>query len=157
MTVCLFRVDERLIHGQVVLGWARRLGIKQLIVVHDALAGALDEQAIYRCGLPADLRAVFWTLDQAAERLPEVIAGAEPALVLTGDVATMCGLARAGIPIGEVNIGGLHAGAGRRRVLPYVCLDACDEAGIRALEASGVRVTARDVPTTAPVRLTGAE
>lgn len=154
MTVCLFRVDERLIHGQVVLGWARRLDVKRLIVVHDALAGAPDEQGIYRCGLPPDVTADFWSLTEAAERLPAVIASAEPALVLTGDVATMCGLARAGVPLGEVNIGGLHAGAGRKRVLPYVCLDAVDEAGIRALEATGVTVTARDVPTTAPVRLT---
>ena len=39
MTVVLFRVDERLIHGQVVVAWGRRLETESLVVVSDELAG----------------------------------------------------------------------------------------------------------------------
>ncbi|MGH7587931.1 MAG: PTS sugar transporter subunit IIB, partial [Gemmatimonadota bacterium] len=68
MTVVLFRVDERLIHGQVVVGWGRRLEAESLIVVSDELAGAASEQEIYRTGLPSGLEADFWSEAVAATR-----------------------------------------------------------------------------------------
>ncbi len=129
---------------------------ERVIVVSDELAAALLEQGIYRTALPEHLTADFWREDEAADRLPAVMESAERAFVLTEDLAVMWRLAVAGVPIAEVNVGGMHAAAGRRRVLPYVCLDAEDEARIRNLEAAGVRVVAQDVPTGAPVRLRGA-
>ncbi len=156
MSVVLFRVDERLIHGQVVVGWARRLAPERVIVVSDELAREPLEQSIYRSALTEGLAADFWREDEAAERLPAVMESAERAFVLTEDLAVMWRLAVAGVPIAEVNVGGMHAAEGRRRVLPYLCLDAEDEARIHDLEAAGVRVVAQDVPTGAAVRLRGA-
>ncbi|HUP00319.1 MAG TPA: PTS sugar transporter subunit IIB [Gemmatimonadota bacterium] len=155
MSVVLFRVDERLIHGQVVLGWARRFDAERVIVVDDELAAEPLEQEIYRTGLPAGLESLFWNEADAVTRLPAVMESDERVFVLTGELATMWRLAVGGVPIAQVNIGGLHAGPGRRRILPYVCLDADDERRIGDLEAAGVRVVAQDVPTAAPVRLYG--
>ena len=153
MTVVLFRVDERLIHGQVVVGWARRLHPRRVIVVHNAVASSVDEQDIYRSGLPEGIEAAFWTEAEAVARLPQVMESDEPAFVLTEDLETMWRLAVAGVAIPEINVGGLHAAPQRERVLPYVCLGDSDLKRIRELEAAGVRVTAQDVPTAAPVRL----
>ncbi len=153
MTVALLRVDERLIHGQVVVAWARRLHPRRVIVVHDALARSPMEQELYRAGLPDGLKASFWTEREAVEALPAVDASDEAAFVLTEDLATVVRLVAAGVAVPEVNVGGLHAAPGRRRVLPYVCLGAEDGERIEALEAAGVKVTAQDVPTAAPVRL----
>lgn len=154
MSVLLFRVDERLIHGQVVVGWARPLDADRIVVVDDELADQPVEQEIYRTGLPDELDADFWSVSTAAERLPELMESeGGSAIVLTEDVETMWRLAVEGVPIGEVNIGGIHASEGRQRVLPYVCLDAEEAQRIRDLEAAGVRVHARDVPGAAPVRL----
>ena len=33
MSIVLIRVDERLIHGQVIVGWGERLHVKRIIVV----------------------------------------------------------------------------------------------------------------------------
>lgn len=155
MSVVLFRVDERLIHGQVIVGWVRRLAITRIIVVNDELAAEPLEQDVYQTGLPPGLTADFWTETVAADRLPEVMEEEERTLVLTEDLAGMWRLAVAGVPIAEINIGGLHAGSRRRRVLPYVCLDPEDERRIRDFEAAGVRVLAQDVPTAVGVRLGG--
>jgi PTS system mannose-specific IIB component/fructoselysine and glucoselysine-specific PTS system IIB component len=153
MSVILFRVDERLIHGQVVVGWARRLHPRRIIVVDDDVAADSMEQSIYRTGLPDGLRADFWSEREALSQLPAVAASGEPAFVLTADLSTMARLARQGMPIAEINVGCLHRGAGRRPVLPYVNLDATDEQLIEELESKGVKVVARDVPTGAAVRL----
>lgn len=153
MTVVLFRVDERLIHGQVVVGWGRRLDIERLIVVSDELASSQTEQEIYRTGLPKTMKAEFWSEEFAAAGLPEAMESDERLLVLAPDLATMWRLAVAGVPIHEVNVGGLHAAAGRESVLPYVYLDEDDRGRIRDFEAAGVRVTAQDVPGAPLIRL----
>lgn len=153
MSVVLFRVDERLIHGQVVVAWGRRYDPARIIVVDDELAAEPLEQEIYRTGLPDGLMAEFWREEEAIARLGAAMASDEAAFVLTGTLDTMWRLAVSGVPIAEVNVGGLHAAAGRRRVLPYVFLSPEDEDRIRDLEAAGVRVVARDVPTSPAVRL----
>lgn len=153
MTVVLFRVDDRLIHGQVVVGWGRRLEAESLVVVSDELAGSPTEQEIYRSGLPNGLTADFWSEDAAVTRIPEAMDSETRILVLTPDLATMWRLAVAGVLIHEVNVGGLHAAAGRESVLPYVYLGPDDRQRVRDFEAAGVRVTAQDVPGAARVRL----
>ena len=153
MTVVLFRVDERLIHGQVVVGWGRTLDIERVVVVSDELADSAVEQEIYRTGLPQTIEADFWSEETAAARLPTAMESDERILNLASDLATMWRLAVAGVPIHEVNVGGLHAAAGRESVLPYVHLDAGDRARVRDFEAAGVRVTAQDVPGAPRVRL----
>ncbi|CAN5891574.1 PTS N-acetylgalactosamine transporter subunit IIB [soil metagenome] len=153
MSVLLFRVDERLIHGQVVVGWARKLRPRRIIVVDDELAGDTVEQSIYRTGIPDEIRADFLNETEAVAALLRALEETEPAFVLTADLPTMARLARGGVPIEEINVGCIHRGEGRRRVLPYVSLDEGDERLIEELERKGVRVVARDVPTAAPVRL----
>lgn len=153
MSVVLYRVDERLIHGQVVVGWARRLSPRRIIVVDDELAADALEQSIYRTGLPADIRADFWSVAEAVSRLPAVEASDEPAFVLTASLSTMARLAQHGVVVGEINVGGIHRGEGRKRVLPYVSLGPEEQRLIDELERADVRVVARDVPTAPAVRL----
>lgn len=153
MSVVLYRVDERLIHGQVVVGWARRLGPRRIIVVDDELAADALEQSIYRTGLPVDIRADFWSVAEAVSRLPAVEEAEEPAFVLTASLSTMSRLAHDGVVLREINVGGIHRGEGRKRVLPYVSLGPEEQRLIDGLERAGVRVVARDVPTAPAVRL----
>ncbi|HYO47962.1 MAG TPA: PTS sugar transporter subunit IIB [Gemmatimonadota bacterium] len=153
MSVLLFRVDERLIHGQVVVGWARELRPRRIIVVDDDLSKDTLEQSIYRTAIPDGIEADFWGECDAVAMLPAVLESPEPAIVLTADLPTMARLARVVAGIEEINVGCIHRSQGGRRVLPYVCLDEGDERLIAELEGDGVRVVARDVPTAAAVRL----
>jgi mannose/fructose/N-acetylgalactosamine-specific phosphotransferase system component IIB len=153
MSVLLFRVDERLIHGQVVIGWARTLRPRRIIVVDDDLSADPLEQSIYRTGLPEGIQADFLSEREALAVLPGVVEAAESAFVLTANLPAMARLARLGVAIEEVNVGCILRGEGRRRVLPYVSLDEGEERLIGELESEGVRVVARDVPTASPVRL----
>jgi mannose/fructose/N-acetylgalactosamine-specific phosphotransferase system component IIB len=137
----------------VVVGWARKLRPRRIIVVDDELAGDAIEQSIYRTGIPDDIEADFLSEREAIATLPRVLDAEESAFVLTPDLPTMARLARLGVAIEEINVGCIHRGEGRRRVLPYVSLDEADEHLIDELEREGVRVVARDVPTAASVRL----
>jgi mannose/fructose/N-acetylgalactosamine-specific phosphotransferase system component IIB len=154
MSIVLFRIDERLIHGQVVVGWGAQLRPDRIVVVDDAIAGSDWEQELYCLGMPPDVTAEFVSAEDARDRLDDWRGGAERVLVLAKDAGTMLALGRGGLLRGaEVNIGGLHHAPGRREVLPYVFLSPAEAAALRALESEGAEISARDLPNARRVPL----
>jgi mannose/fructose/N-acetylgalactosamine-specific phosphotransferase system component IIB len=154
MPIALARIDDRLIHGQVVIGWGVPLGVRLIVLVDDDVAVNAWEQEIYRMAVPPGVEVEFVTRAGAAERLRFWQADTRPVFILTGTVEAMAGLVRAGNGVlREVNIGGLHAGPARRERLRYVYLTDAEAAALRALEADGTEVSAQDVPTSAAVRM----
>ena len=147
MSIVLFRVDERLIHGQVVVGWGTHLRPDRFIVVDDALADSDWEQELYTLGMPAELESSFESVDEARAHLQEWRDSAERIILLTRDVHTMRMLAEGGLLRGdEVNIGGIHHADGREPVLPYVFLSAAESRELTQLTEEGALVSARDLP-----------
>ncbi len=153
MPIRLCRIDDRLIHGQVVLGWARALGITRIVLADDAVAASPWEQELYRMGVPAELQLSFLDVAQARGLLPEWQRGADAVLILTGDVDSMARLLAGVADPPPVNVGGVHHRPGRTERLPYVFLSDGEWEGLRALAAAGVEVTAQDVPGAGPVAL----
>lgn len=154
MSLALFRIDDRLIHGQVVVGWGQPLELRFIVLVDEEVAASEWEQELYRMGVPPEMTVYFCTVEEAAERLPAFQAAGEPGLVLVGDVATMLRLVEAADgAIQTVNVGGVHHQPGRTGRLRYVFLTPAEEDGLRAIAAHGVEVTAQDVPSARPVPL----
>lgn len=147
MPIALLRVDERLIHGQVVVGWGERLHIDRIVVVDDQLAASDWEQELYCMGLPASITAEFLGVAEARRSLDGWRQARPNVVVLVRDLDSLVRLAEGSALAGEeVNLGGLHAAPGRRRVLPYLFLSAEDRAGLRAVAEAGARISARDLP-----------
>jgi len=154
MPIVLSRVDDRLVHGQVVIGWGRPLGIDLVVLVDDGVAASPWEQDLYRMAVPPGIELRFATVAEAAAHLAEWQAGATRAMLLTGDVDTIAALHRADpAVVHRINLGGIHHRPGRRERLPYVYLTDEELRTLESLRASGADVTAQDLPTTAPVAL----
>lgn len=154
MGILLYRVDERLIHGQVVLGWGRRLRPERYVVVDDELAKSEWEQDLYRLTLEGGAEVVFLDVEAARSELPRLREEALRTVLLTRDVAHMARLARAGLLVGEeVNLGGLHHRPGRTEVRSYLHLNDDDRAALRELSREGVAVTGQDLPESSRVPL----
>lgn len=147
MAIVLFRVDERLIHGQVVVGWGNHLHPDVIVVVDDDLAGSPWEQELYVLGVPSEMQARFETVADARGLLQSWRSAPARFVVLTRDIETMGRLAGHGAMRGEeVNIGGIHHAPGRAAILPYVYLSEEERAQVAALRGEGVVVSARDLP-----------
>ena len=153
MTVALARIDDRLVHGQVVVGWGRPLRAAFVAVVDDALAASEWEQELYRLGAPEDLPLEFVTIAETPARLPTWDADPRPGIVLLADISTATALAAVGVRFPHLNLGGVHHRPGRTERAPYVFLTDAEFVALMALAASGVEVTAQDVPATRPVPL----
>jgi PTS system mannose-specific IIB component/fructoselysine and glucoselysine-specific PTS system IIB component len=154
MSIVLCRIDDRLIHGQVVIGWGRAMGIDLIILVDDQVAASDWEQELYRMAVSPEIEVRFVTRSEAARQMSEWQSNGKRGLVLTGDLETMAAL-RASSPdvVQRINLGGIHHRAGRRERLPFIYLTDQELGTLRALEAGGAVITAQDLPTMAPVAL----
>jgi len=149
MPIVLYRVDERLIHGQVVVGWGNQLHPDRFVVVDDDLAQSAWEQELYALALPPEMEATFATVAEARAQLPAWRAAEERTVLLTRDLATMAEIAADGALRGEqVNLGGIHFAPGRRSLLPYLYLSDAERDDLRRLVEEGAIVSARDLPGT---------
>jgi PTS system mannose-specific IIB component/fructoselysine and glucoselysine-specific PTS system IIB component len=154
MSIVLCRVDARLIHGQVVVGWGERLHIERIVVVDDQLRESAWEQELYCLGVPPSMTAEFVSVEEARADYPRWKEDGARLVLLVRDVPTLERLAAGGLLRGqEVNLGGIHSGPGRTRVLPYLFLDEEERAALRRIGESGATVTARDLPASRTIPL----
>ncbi|MBL8982847.1 MAG: PTS sugar transporter subunit IIB, partial [Gemmatimonadetes bacterium] len=65
MGVEIFRVDDRLIHGQVVVGWGQPLDVRSIVLVDDEVAASSWEQDLYRMGVPEEMEVAFASVADA--------------------------------------------------------------------------------------------
>ena len=149
----LYRIDDRLIHGQVVVGWGQPLGLRFIVLVDDEVASSDWEQELYRMGVPPEMDVFFESVESAVQRHARFVADPRPGLLLTGDIETMRRFVRGVGAIPHVNLGGIHHRAGRVQRLRYVFLGPDEERALRSLSEDGVNVTAQDVPAARAVPL----
>lgn len=153
MALELYRIDDRLIHGQVVVGWGQPLDLGFIVLVDDEVASSDWEQELYRMGVPPDMDVYFDGVEAAATNLERYQDDDRRGLLLTGDIDTMTRLVDSTDAIRRVNVGGIHHRPGRTQRLRYVFLSPVEEGQLRALASRNIEVTAQDVPAARPVPL----
>ena len=151
MELPLLRIDDRLVHGQVLVGWAGALRPAHVVLASDEIAADPVRRRIY-AELPGDgFEVGVLPLAEAAAALR---AGGR-LLVVCGSPADARRLLELGCGLGRINLGGLR-GPGRRELLPYVFLTRQDVEELQAILARGVGVEARDLPGSRSVPLEAA-
>jgi len=153
MSIVLYRIDDRLIHGQVVVGWGQPLRAGFIVLVDDTVRASEWEQDLYRMGVPPHIEVVFASTAEAPQRLPEWEADPRAGILLAGDISTMAALCADSGRVQRINVGGLHHQPGRSERLRYVYLSDREAEQLRRLAAQGIEITAQDVPTAPAVPL----
>ena len=153
--VALVRVDNRLVHGQVLEAWLPALDAGGILVADDEAAGNVLARSSMALAIPPGIRYDVLRVDAAAELLRQGGKGpqAPRTLLLLRDVRDAVALHAGGVAIPVINLGNVHFGAGRRQVSPSVFLSASELESLEKLAADGTRVELRAVPSEAPLRL----
>ncbi len=149
--IALVRVDNRLLHGQILETWIPKLGIEEVVVADDEAAGSPLARAAMTLCVPPELPARIVKLGE----VDWAALGAKkaPVLVLVRDVAALAAARRAGLGPAlarRVNLGNVHFGPGRRPVTPSVFLSGAELGILRDLVAAGFEVEARAIPSETP-------
>ena len=150
----LVRVDNRLLHGQVLETWIPKLGITAVVVADDEAAKSPLAQAAMTLCCPIEVP--VRVLPMAQLDVPALAAEPGQVLVLLRDVAGLAaavarGLAPALAP--RLNLGNVHYAAGRRPVSPSVFLTEAELKDLTTLAGMGFEVEARAIPSDPPAGL----
>ncbi len=138
------RIDNRLLHGQVVQYWLGHLEITHLIVADDVVAGTESMSVIYRMALPESVELTVVPV----HRLPSVIAQAEPSsiLVLMRDTCDVDEAMQCGLEIDRITLGNIHTAKDRTRVTDSVYLSTEQVDGLVRLLRQGIEVDIQTFP-----------
>jgi len=147
MSWILHRVDDRLIHGQVVIAYGQRLQPRRIWVADDAAAASVWEKTLLLSAAPGiEVRVV--TVSEAAAAYAAEAEAPGGAFLLVRDLAAALALVEAGAALPTLNLGGLHYAPGKTKVNEYIYLDEHDRSAARALLERGVTLEVQDVPAT---------
>jgi len=155
--IILYRVDDRLVHGQVVEGWVPHLKAEELAVISDEIAADELRTAIMRFATPEDVDLKIMTVEAACAYMPEAEASGKRVLLLLPGLAEALALTGCGVKIPSLNIGGMHFSAGKNLSIgKAIFLSDEDCSALRRLSSSGVVIEGRGVPSDSPVDLMAA-
>lgn len=150
MPLCLVRIDDRLIHGQVVLGWARALKPDRIVVANDRVAANTWERKFYTSSVPSQIKVSFFDLEETARQLLNNLFKNELVMILFESVRDVHAVVEKGVSLSDINVGGLHYREGATELLPYVFLTEEDRGFLRELVKRSVTLTAQDIPGNSP-------
>lgn len=149
--IALVRVDNRLLHGQILEAWVPRLGAREIVVADDEAARSPLARAAMTLCVPPDLPARVIPLGEVDFRA--LAAAPHPVLVVVREVEAVVRAHAAGLAPADartVNLGNVHFSPGRRPVSPSVFLSGDELAALRGLAADGFAVEARAIPSEPP-------
>jgi PTS system mannose-specific IIB component len=146
MTLVLTRIDNRLIHGQVLEAWVPHVLANCIVVANDVLAANSLKKLMMKASVPSRMRVEIASVADAVELLLTSVLDDYRVLLLFGTPADALRAYRLGLNYQQLNLGNLHADAGKARFSCTVFLALEDLDDLKSLEEAGVTITARCVP-----------
>lgn len=147
MPILLTRIDDRLIHGQVVVGWAQVLKSNHIAVIDDEIAVNEMQKFLFRMATPTEIKLSILTIKEAADIIKKRGFDDDYTILLLKSPENAYKLIKAGGRVSEINIGGMHFGEGKIQLFDAVFVDEKDIEYIRLLNKEGVLLEVRMVPT----------
>jgi PTS system mannose-specific IIB component len=168
----LVRIDDRLIHGQVVVKWLRHLDCNEIVIVDDDVWKDRDLKDVLRLAAPRGVTVRVLPVAQASRAVNGVHsctpsaedscavscagAGFPPSgtptncqrriLMLVKTPCTALTLLESGLRFQELNVGGLAGGENTTRVFRSISLTREQLDFLRQIGSRGVRVYFQTVP-----------
>ncbi|MBI3039485.1 PTS sugar transporter subunit IIB [bacterium] len=148
-SVKFIRVDDRLIHGQVIVGWLPFLKVNHVFVVNERVAADSIRQEMMLMSVPSHVSLQFKDPQGLVDspKLPS------ESMVLVSSPKDAWHCFNAGLMSETLNIGGMHARPGKQEVFEALHLDEEDRDYLRNLVKNGIHLVFQPTPQNDPVSL----
>jgi len=152
--VVLARVDDRLIHGQVMTKWSKGMNTNALFVVDNATAKDPFMKDIYMMSTGnSGMTIKVFSIDEVVEYWNKTNFENYRALVLFKTIAAVKEVIDRGLPVKRMNLGGLAKGKDSKFVLPNVAIKRGDFDVLKEIESKNIEVFFQVVPDSKSVSL----
>ena len=146
-----FRIDNRLVHGQVIEGWLPYLDARLLVVVNDALAVDELRQQIMQLAIPGRIQVRFVSVANATSLCDRIDPQAADSLFLFANCQDVARFVEQGGCMPLLNVGNMHYATGKRQLCAHVAVSDDDLACFAYLRSRGIELDFRCVPGDDPI------
>ncbi|MDR1951925.1 MAG: PTS sugar transporter subunit IIB [Elusimicrobiota bacterium] len=146
MPIILVRIDDRLIHGQIVQGWLKTININKIALASDLVAGDDMQKLLMGLAVPNNVKLDIRTVDQITE---SILAGEYEkykTMLIAPNPRAILHMAEKGANFKSVNVGGMHYAKDKKQILTNVFLDDEDIEDLRKLAQKGIELEGRILP-----------
>lgn len=144
--IVLARVDDRLIHGEVVSVWTPSLSVNRIVVADDGVAADKFNSRVLKALAPAGIKVNVYSVDTAGEKLKGDELKGERIMVLAKTPITFQRMVDSGVVIKEVNLGGMGLRDERTPFIKNVSASPAEIEAIKSMRSNQVRVYYQLVP-----------
>jgi mannose/fructose/N-acetylgalactosamine-specific phosphotransferase system component IIB len=152
--IALVRVDNRLVHGQILEAWVPFIKAKCIFVVDDYSASDFFCETVIRMAVPSNIEVNIMSVDDFARLYAYKHDSGKRAIVLFSNIADACRAYKLGFHFDKLNIGNIHNEKYKICCAPSVFL--CDneiQDIVTLMENAGVLIELKRVPRERPVNI----
>lgn len=153
MSIDLIRIDDRFIHGLVVVGWVRAIRCKQIVVANDKVATNELQKKLMKVATPKDIEVFIVTINEGAKLIKEGKFEAESTILLIANPKDALRLVQEGVKIKSINIGGMKFTKDRKQLFPAISMNEEEIEVCRQLSSYGIELEVRTPPDAPKVNL----
>ncbi len=146
MTLVLTRIDNRLIHGQVLEAWVPFVHADCIVVANDEVAGNSLKKMMMKASVPSRMRVEIGTIDETVALLNSSQLDGRRVLLLFATTKDALRAYQAGFRYDHLNLGNMHADKGKARFSCTLFLNPEDLENLEILDRAGVKITSRCIP-----------
>lgn len=148
MKISMIRVDERLIHGQVTMGWARTSSANLILAVNDLVAKDSFQKKVMMMAAPVGATIEIYSVDEVVEKLNANTWPNATILLLLRNPIDMVRLVEKGIKVNKINVGGVRSPGATIKLTKEVSATLEELAAWKKLDEIGIRIEVQWVPGT---------
>lgn len=153
VNIVLTRIDDRLIHGQVMTAWVKSTEGNRIIIVDDAVAKDQFLQRVLKMAAPPGIKVEVYDVEEGAEVLKADPKDDERVIILVKYPDTIEKLVDKGVGIKNLIVGGMGAGPGRKKFYRNISVSEEEKAIFSRLLDKGVAIDIRIVPDDKPIEI----
>ena len=147
MKIVLARIDDRLIHGQVVTVWCKVTKCERIIVCDDDVAADNIRATLLKQVAPPGIKSSVVNIEKAIRVYNNPKYADTKCLLLFTNPSSVLRMVEAGVDIKSINVGGMSFKEGKRQISGAVSVDAKDEEAFNKLHEKGIEIEYRKVDT----------
>lgn len=140
----LTRIDDRLIHGQVMTKWIKETGAENVVIIDDATAKDEFMINVFESAVPEDIGIGVFNKKDGVTFFSQPLNA--PTLILVKVPETIVYMVKHGIDIKEVDLGGMGAKDGRQTLYQYISTSREEDKCFLDLLEKGIDVYVQIVP-----------
>ena len=146
MAIKIVRIDDRLIHGQIVQGWLKTIDVDKILIVSDEVANDEMQKILLSMAVPSSVKLVIKSIKDATYEIANEVYENDKLMILFSNPQDILSMIDNGIKFQSVNIGGMHYAHGKKQILTNLSVDKNDVISFLKLIENGIELETRALP-----------